>query len=341
MPNDTVRLVINGKEFSGWTGATISMAIDQVADAFSLTAPFDPYDLDVRAAFRPCGYQACNLYIGDDLILSGRKDKSDPTDSTDGNTINIQGRSLPGQLIDNSIDGDIEFSGLTLATIARKLAKQQNVTVRADTDTPALEVARATYGQKIADFLNSLAAPRNIFLNSSYDGRLVISSADDLEKKEPVMNIIAGTPPYLGASASYDDEKRFRIYRIATQMAGFDDIIGESIDAAVTLPRLSMQAVEEADQDTGITATRVRAVAYASATGVNVTLAGWRRPDGKLFAERQAINLTAPTVMVYRQTRFIIAGVTFKLDTGGRTVDLRLIPPETYSGKLPKVEAWS
>ena len=57
MPSDIVRLVINGSEIAGWTGATISMNLDTIADAFSVSAPFDHEKKDIRDAFRPFGYQ--------------------------------------------------------------------------------------------------------------------------------------------------------------------------------------------------------------------------------------------------------------------------------------------
>ena len=75
----------------------------------------------------------------------------------------------------------------------------------------------------------------------------------------------------------------------------------------------------------------------ASSLSVSVTLDGWRRPDGKLWAERQAITLQAPSIYIDKKTKFIIAGLSLKLDpTNGRTVDLRLVPPEIYSAELTK-----
>ena len=119
-------------------------------------------------------------------MLSGRIDKVEPS----GGIITVQGRALTGILGDCSIEGELEHSGLTLGQIARKLCAPFGLSVRVDRDTTAIEVARAEYGQSVADFLNSLAAPRNILLNSSYSGQLVISSADDLPGKTPVANSI-------------------------------------------------------------------------------------------------------------------------------------------------------
>jgi len=338
MPSDIVRLVIDGKEFTGWTGVTISMAIDQLADAFSVTAPFDPA---LKGAFKPFGYQAVQLYIDSDIVLSGRIDKIDAKTDASDRSINMQGRSLTGILGDCSIEGDLEFSGLTLATIARKLCKPFGITVRADADTSPLEVARAEYGQSPADFLNSLAAPRNLFLNSSFDGMLVISSAKDLGTKMPKDNLIEGEAPLLSVSASFDATKRFSAYTAAMQFAGEADLTGSISDPSIKIYRPKVAALDDSDQDATITASRLRSGAYASAVGISASVSGWRRKDGMRWAERQALNLTAPGSMLYKQAKYIIAGATFKLDTGGRTTDLRLVLPETYSGSMPKSEAWA
>lgn len=337
MPSDIVRLVINGSEITGWTGATINMNIDTVADAFSVSAAFDHEKKDIRDTFRPFGYQRVQVYIGDDIVLSGRIDKIDPA----GGLITVQGRALPGVLGDCPIEGELEHSGLTLGQLARKLCAPFGVLVRVDHDTGAIDVARAEYGQVVADFLNSLAAPRNILLNSSYKGELVISSADDLPGKRPVANLEDAVPPLLSCGASYDATARFSSYTIATQNAGESNLSATSKDSGVKIYRPTCRVVDDAEQDLDVTARRARSVGYARGVSVSASIAGWRRPDGKLWAERQAVNLTSPSAMIYTMTKFIIAGMTYKLDEQGQTSDFRLVDSATYSGAMPRSEPWA
>jgi len=52
------------------------------------------------------------------------------------------------------------------------------------------------------------------------------------------------------------------------------------------------------------------------------------------------ITLEAPSVYLAKQSRYVIAGLTLKLDAAnGRTCDMRLVPPEVYSVKLTKKKA--
>ncbi len=340
MPDD-VALRVKGRKFTGWTGVSIGMAIDQVADTFSLSMPYDPARNDLRQAFRPFGYERVEVRLDDELMITGTVDKVEAATGADDRTLSVEGRSLTGPLVDCGILGDLEFSGLALSTIARKVCGPFGIVVRADNDTGPIDIARAEYGQTVADFLLSLAGPRNLFLNSSYDGKLVISWARALAQRPAVAALVEGERPLLSVSASFDGTRRFSKYRRATQFAGAVDIMGEAVDSGVSVYRPNLAAAGDADTDPGATARRARTAGFAGAVSVTATLAGWRRPDGARWAERQAVTLKAPGAMLPTETKYIIAGLTLKLDTGGKTSELRLVLPELYSGEMPKVTPWA
>ena len=354
--NDEVRVIINGKEFKGWEGVTLEMAVDHIADALSITAPWDPARAELRAAFK--GYNEVQLFIDDDLYLTGRLDKATPDLSKDDRKITVECRSLTGQLADCSHDGDGEFSGLALSTICRRVCKPFGVTVRADNDTAAIPEARAEYGQGAADFLNSLAAPRNILLNCSYKGELVLTWGGALMNRPPVARLVEGQYPVEAVGGSRDWTKLFSVYKAATQFAGVPDIIDVARDANVRIYRPRCEALPDAaaspedqaaldalDESAGKktkdyrprTAARLRAQAIAEACPVSVSLTGWRRPDGKRWAERQVVTLMAPSAMIYEEIAFVVSSCRLSMDSsGGRSTSLSLVLPETYSGTYPK-----
>lgn len=343
---DDVRLVIAGTELTGWTGITLDMAIDHIADGLAISAPWDPETSPLRRLVKPYGYERVQLYIGDDLLFTGLVYKPAPA-LGDDRTIALEARSLTASIVDCSVEGDLEFSGLTLAGIARKVCRPVGVTVRADYDTAAIQEARAEYGQRIGDFLNSLAAPRGFLLNSAYDGRLVLTDGRTLGVRPPVACIVEGTPgpgelALLSVSSSYDGTGRYSKYRVATQFAGTEDITGESADSGVPVYRPLLVVAGDSDTDPGQTARRLRTEALASSVGVSVTVSGWRRPDGQRWAERQTVTLRAPSVMCYTESPWIVAGVTMSLDAGsGRTTSLRLVLPDTYSGQSAGGAPWA
>jgi prophage tail gpP-like protein len=338
---DLVRLNINGRVFDGWTANSITMSIDNCADAFSVSCPFDPTDANLRAALKPFGLQSVQLYIGDDLLLTGYIEKIDPNTDATGRICNVQGRSKTGQLIDCSVEDCSEMYGLSLSTIARQVCKPFGVLVRADADTNPIEIARPECGQSVYDFLNSLAAPRNVLLNSSYDGRLVLSYTKAVSERKPVARLVEGQGICLSVQASFDATKRYSSYNIASQFAG-DSYDGSVSDPVIKLHRPKVLPAEDFAQDPNQTAARARAVAIADSQSITTTVSGWRNPDNGLrWAERQVVTLKAPGAMLYTETAYIVAGVTLKIDPSeGKVTELRLMLPEAYSVDRPKVEPW-
>ncbi len=340
--SDVVRIVIAGTELTGWEGVSLDMAAGHIADGFSVDGPWDWARKQLREIVKPFGYQRVELYINDDPYLTGRLDKIAPKVGDADRMIQLEGRSLTGVLADCSIRGDLEFSGLTLAQTARKVCKPFGIAVRADADTAAIAEVRAEYGQGAGDFLSTLAAPRNMLLNCSYKGELVISSGADLARRQPFARLIEGKYPVVSVEAEYDATKRFSYHEVASQFAGIPDIVGSCTDSGVSVYRPRLVAAGETDTDPGVTAARSRAASLIEAAAVSIVVIGWRRPDGGRWAERQIVTVHAPSAMVYRESPMLIDGVRLQLDTsGGRMTTLRLVLPEAYSGQAPKVLPWA
>jgi len=336
---DDVRLVINGREYAGWTGVSIDMAVDTISDAFSVSVPFDP-SLPAFRDLRPRQYPRVEVYIGDDIILTGTLEHIAAPLTEDGRMLTLQGRSLTGPLNDCSIDGPLEYNGLALSTIASQVCKPFGIKVRADNDTNPIDLARADYGDTPARFLNSLAAPRLLLLNSSYDGKLVISWGRALKDRPVVADFTEGEYPLLSASATFDDAKVYSVYKAATQFAGEPGVVGTSRDASIKAYRPLLVSVGEVDEKPDTTAARLRAESEASAFSASASVAGWRRPDGKLWAERQAVTLLAPSSLLRTRAKYIVAGCTFTLSPEGKQTTFRLVLPETYSGEIPRSTPW-
>lgn len=343
MPDDTVRLVIAGREFSGWTACDIGMAIDTLADSFSLTCPYDPELADLVAAIEPYKYQGVQILIGDEPYLSGRLDADSFDSSSDSGTCTLQGRSLPGILTDCSVEVDdtAQAEDLTFAQIAARTAKPLGIKIRDDDSQSAtrkIPEARAEYGKTAFDFLHTLAAPHNLLLNSSFDGKLVITHGDDLMGYPIRAALSPDTGIITHVSSSFNASKRYSLYTIASQFAGEPDISGSARDSSVPIYRPTCKVVEETDaNDPSATASRMMSEAIASSLSVTVTCAGWRRPDGKRWSERQAVTLYWPRAYIRKVSRFVIAGCSLRLTPDdGYTTELRLVPPEVYSTAIAK-----
>ena len=338
--SDEIRLIVDGKTFKNWSGVTITQALDQAADAFSVEAPFDPERAELRQAFRPFGYQPAQVYLDNDLVLTGIIDKVEPKLSAGDRTLTVSGRSLAGKIIDCSIDGPLEYNFKFLADLAINLCAPFGITVRWPNNRP-IEGARATYGQTVYELLNSLAAPANLMLYSDEKGQLIISWAKWLKNVASSAALVEGESPLLSVAASFDSSQRFSKYKAATQYGGESNIEGVANDSGVPISRPHLVIVGDADTDPGQTASRQRTRAIASALAISASVTGWRNSNGQMWVKGQAVTLKAPSVMLYKEAKYSIVGATMRIDTSqGKVTDLRLMLPEILGGETPQVIPW-
>jgi len=342
---DDVELEIGSVRFTDWEALTISRALDTCADAFSFSSAFNPERADLRAAFKPFGYQPATIKIDGELILTGQIESVAPSLVESDRPINIQGRSLTGPLIDCAIDEvGYEFSGLSLRKIAEKVAARFGVKVVTSeailaAADKAIGEARAEPGALAFDFLSGLAASMGVLLTNDAPGRLVITSPNP--NAAPVAALVEGLSEMRSISANYDGTKRFSEYKVLLQQDGNEAITGIANDPKIMVyrPRIYTSGQGPA---TGAksSAEWARALALAESVQVDISLSGWRGPSKALWAPGQIVTIKAPSVFIDTEMPFMIAGVDFALDGGGRTSALRLVLPSTYTGKTPEAYPW-
>lgn len=356
---DEVKLTINGTTFSGWEGVTITRALDTCADAFSLSAPFNPDRPEVRAAFRPFGYQRATVQIDDQLILTGRVESVDPSTSAEDRVINVQGRSLTGSLVDCQIDGaGYQFQGMSLKSITEKLCKPFGIEVvstagsgpvkasalgasTVDDAKKALEESRADPGQAVFEYLQSIAKPVGLLLTGDELGRLLIIRPT--AQTPPVAALVEGQGHVKSVSAGYNGTGRFSRYKVLLQVDGTPNLSGLAVDGGVGIYRPRVVNGSDGDAKAVTKAAEMqRALAYAESVQVSVEVTGWRTTAGSVWTPGQVVTLLAPGAFIMRETSFMIRQATLALDaSNGRTTVLDLVLPATYTGQLPAVEPWA
>ncbi len=346
--SDEVSIEVMGRRLSGWTGVTIELAIDNCADGFSISAPFDPERVDLRERFKPFGYQLCKVFIGEDLIITGNIEKIELFDSADGQALTAQGRNKTGVLVDCYIDEvGYQYNKRTLSSIIMQLTAKYGVTVIVKKDTGVIEECIAEPGQRIFDFIAKLAEGFALFLSSNELGQLILSEPPKIAGI-PVASIIAGKSPYIGGSASYDGTVRFSRYNVIVPDFGTKPVLRWATDSGVPVYRHRVELGETTLTERALARAEVarmaihkRALAFARAARIDITVSGWRDAAGALWKKGTTITLLAPGLMVYIEKPFIVAGVTLKIDQfQGRVADLRLILPQMYQDRMPEEYPW-
>jgi len=282
------------------------------------------------------------VFIGSEPIITGTIEVIEPGITATDRQISVQGRSLPGVLVDCNIEADgWEFQGLTLFNLAREFCAPFSIPVVTEgPDTDAIFEIRAEPGQRYFDFLKQVADARGKLITDDRRGRLVISTPTI--GGDPVAAIVEGDGPVVSVSARYDGTRRYSKYTVMTQFAGVPDLHGTSSDRAVTAyrPFARVGSFAEFEDDIDIAADWERRLALSRSVSVSAVIKGWRHSSG-IWTPGDVVTLNAPSAYILRETRMIVAGVTLRIDeSDGLVSELRLILPETYAGDPPSRYPW-
>lgn len=337
---DEVSIVVGSTIFTGWTGTEISRAIDTAASGFAISGPFDPSRPELADAFVPYTYPQVAIYIGKQLVITGRVEVVTPGIEASNRTISIQGRSLPGPLMDCNIDADgWEFSGLTLKNLATQLCNPFSIPVRlSGPDTDPIPELRSEPGQVYFDFLKSVADANGRLITDDERGRLVIKQ--ETASGEPVASIVEGSSGVMSIQGTYDGTSRFSKYIKMSQYAGMPDIYGIASDPGVLTYRPFVSVGSTAEiKNIEQAAEWERSLALSRSIQFNAVVSGWRNESG-IWEPGQIVTVHAPSAYIRRETKMVIAQTKLQISTSGRIAQLRLVLPETYSGGLPESYPW-
>lgn len=337
----TVTLSIGGNTFTGWSGVSIQRSIEGFAQ-FAVTAPFDPSRPDIRKAFKPFTYESVELYIGRELIITGIMELIEPTLNANDRSIMIQGRSIPGVLVDCSMPEDASsYDGMSLGELARVLCEPFTITVL---DTSGPNGTSGDYifhdelipepGEKIFNYLQKVADAEQKLLTDDNTGRLIISKPSP--DGSPVASIVEGTDKIIRATATYDGTKRFSKYIVMSQLDGMPDLVGYASDQSVPAYRPFIKiGSESVIDDIDTAAEQQRSLGIAASMKISMSVIGWH--TGKVLWDKgQIVTVKLPSLFIDTDTKMLVSSVKFSLDTSGQITELLLVPPETYTPDLPE-----
>lgn len=346
---DQVELLVGGRVYAGWTDLRVTRAMDRVAGDFSLSVSerwpgqSDPW--------RILPYDAIELRLGGDVILTGYVDSIEPDIDASRHTVRIAGRSKTGQLVDCTPElSGTEFRGSSLPAIARALAAPFGVQVVVNVpDGRPFGVEAADPTNSAWQTIERLARLRGVLAHDDEQGRLVLSRAGTARA--------AGTLELgrnmLSASARLSGAKRFSRYitlaqrQTAAAVARDNDgdasdseeaqrpaagvqvgVRGVAIDPGVPLYRPSVMRAEGAQDPASAHERALWAAATARARALQATVRvqGWRAADRRLWKLNELVHVRAPALRLDHD--LLIIEAEFTLNDAGRVTELTLVPPD-------------
>lgn len=373
MDQNEISLRINGTDFKGWKSVRIAAGIERMARDFTLEATSKWPGSDIAQRIGPG--QSCEIYIGQDKILTGYIDSTPIRYDGSSITVGINGRSKTGDLVD-CCPLDMEPSGgwsavdngnggprpLTQMTatqwanrkaeaIAADLARPYQIGVIAQVNTGnPIQNESMQVGETIYELIDRMMRKNHFLATDDENGNLVFI--------KPGSGGRAGTALELGgnilqASTQLDYKQVYSRYTCYGQggategmpldvaFSGKASVADTSIFGAARMRVLILRAEGEAYADQ----CRDRVVyemAHRAAKAVETiyTVLGWRQQDGSLWRPNQLVRVRDSVIGF--DADLLIVEVTWYIDKEGMRTDLKVGPQSGYLTKASKnVQNWS
>lgn len=250
-PNpNTVKLVVNSQEYGGWKSVRISAGIERQARDFNLEVTDKwPGQTDIPRRIQPG--DACQVFIGDDLVMTGYVDATPIRYDGKSVGVGVKGRSKTADLVDccpagqgaalvdswadvkakpDSKAGKVikpptnsanQWRNVKMETIAAALAAPYGVRVIAEANTgKAIPDHQINPGETVFESIDRMMRQRHVLSTDNEKGDLVFI---DIGSGGRTTTAIELGKNVLAADAPLDYKDVFSEYIVKGQMIGSDD----------------------------------------------------------------------------------------------------------------------
>jgi prophage tail gpP-like protein len=340
-------LTIDGVEFPVVSGKVLR-SIDTCVDACSARILLSD---KVKETITPFTYEDAQVYLGGELVLTGKVYGLEPEITPEGKTLGVQIFSEVCDIVDSVRYPPYEFKKKTLRQIARELIEEDlglKVVWEYIDDEQYLERVNIEPQQTIFRFLRELADQFAILITSNEKGEVLFTRADTESKPvETIKNLT-------NARAKYNGRDLFAIYRVTAKTPARGKKtkrrrakanpsfatspflkFAEAQDPAVPVSRLTIKSADNTSiEKLPQAADWQRSKRWVDALAMKIPRVGWR-PQGSddLYKENTQITLKNDDLWLGNGFDFLIKSVEYSLAKNGATSVLTLVPPQAYTGE--------
>jgi len=338
-PDDTLKLMVNGKGHEGWTQVVIKRSMKAIAGSFSLSVS-DRW-AEEKQGLPVVPGDECRVQIGTDVVITGYVDAVETQIDSSARSITISGRDKTADLVDCSVEGQpSQWKNLSLKQLLQKLATPFGVDVTLDATLLALVPGdKWTYqpGESVFENMDRAARVCGVLLMNTGNGKILVTRAGSTRA---ATELVQGEN-ILTASASFDQKGRYSVYKVKSQavpLEGDDGdpapsfgAMGTATDAGVTRYRPLVIMAESAANKAMCQKRAQWEVAVRTGKGsrVAVKVPGWRQGDGKLWQVNQLTKVNAPWLGI--NIELLITDLSFTKGDGGTFTDMQLEPVQAYT----------
>lgn len=308
---------------------------------------------------------ACQIFIGDDLVITGRVDRYTMSIRPGAHDCEINGRGAGLDLVDCSADINNPASPVFRGSLspsnaldlAQKLSQTFGITARSavsDLGGPIGPI-QIYLGETPYEVIERVARYAGYLVYEDELGTLVL----DRVGTDKMASGFAQGVNVEAASASLSVDQRFSEYitviSTVAQLEGDGaveaNVTAKAVDTAMVndlklyRPRItvSTQTTPPKPGETLSYAQRMANWEMARRIGrsqaVQITCDSWRDSAGMLWQPNRLANVNLPALKIVNK-EWIIATVTFRKDQSGTHADLVLMPPDAFSVQPSTLNLW-
>lgn len=339
-----VSVKVAGKSFLGWKDVLIQRSLDSLCATFNFAYTdawnFKKSENEYAKWYLKPG-DACEIYIDDELLITGYIDQATQSYDGENRTFGVSGRDKTLDLVDCTPSTRLvkSYANLDLGQIAAILAEPFGIqVVRQSTERKRFRQIGVDHGQSVFDVLDGLAKQRAVLLTTDTRGRLVLTVPGS---KKALVSLEEGSNIYT-ASVSLDHKKRFSDYAVYGQSYGDNQHFGASAQrgrATATDPVITRHRprtiVAERDATRAELTNRAQwesKNAAAKSVQLQISVLGWRQGldiGDPLWEPNMLVQVSAKDLLGV-QGEMLIEGVTFRLSEAGEVTELSLVRPDAW-----------
>jgi prophage tail gpP-like protein len=349
---DDVTIQVGSNRFVGWQNVSISRSCESMPNNWSLTASAEFLQGAALAGTRPG--QSCLIYIGSDLVITGKIDRrSIPIDARN-HQVTLSGRGITRNLVDCSADllndpgiRGGQINGANALDVAAKLCKAYGITARSAVADLGIAIPsfQVPLGETPYQIIESVARYAGYLVYEDVFGRLVLDRIGTSQHASGFT--LPGNVEAINGERSVDG--RFSTYVVVysgvdqtADLGGLanrratilDDTLGEYrlriIVSEQIAPTPAGQQTIDNDAIAKQRANWEKARRIGRSQGASITCDSWRDSSGNLWTPNWLATIDAPAADISNAT-WIIGSLSFRKDMSGTHTDLILMPPDAFS----------
>lgn len=329
--NEQLRIIVDGQEIR-YLSARAVRTMDTLADGFSFVVDGNEY-----GKFTPYGYQRTEVYIDDELIITGKIYNITASINTEGYKLSYAGFSGLVDILDSCSRPPYSQKNVTLKKAIETIVDPFGVTV-IDNENKEHVFKKVLIEKtgKIGDFILGLSSQVGALLTSTPEDDIEITSAK--LKTSPVAVLTLGQQYAEDLSISFDGRRRFSEHIAYGK--------GPDKNKSVAIPDKNIGRVcidafssdENRDKITDAAKWR-RNKAFAESLSFQLPVDGFYDDNGDRWRENTIITVQDKRLFMKDGFDFVVSAVEFTTAGEKKSTALTLVPPFAYTLE-EVVESW-